>query len=120
MKLRLALVTVLVLAAISAATALAAERTGAVSAAAPTFAWDGGPGNGVGPDVPAGWGQLRCTPQAYECEDTQLDVKDAGKVTILIAAGAGSEDLDVAVYKMKDDGTADSGDDPSADSPIIE
>ena len=105
----------LVMAGLLAATALAAPaREGVVSAAAPVYAWDGGPGNGSGQGVAA----ARCTPGIYECEDTLVEVKDAGDLVAEITAGEGATDLDVAIYKSDADGTTDSA--PGADNPDAE
>ena len=102
---RLALI--LTLAAVTAmvtAVALAAPKySGSVSLSAPEYKWAGGPGNGVGHGTTA----VRCTPGVYECEDVEIDVKDAGTLTVLIKAGAGSNDMDVSIYKEADDGSAD-------------
>jgi hypothetical protein len=103
-----------------AATAFAAPaREGAVSAAAPVFAWDGGPHNGFGGTTPTGFGYVRCSP-AYECEDTLVEVKDAGDLVAEIKAGEGSSDLDVAIYKSDADGATP--DDPPGpdDAPLSE
>jgi hypothetical protein len=98
-----------------AATAFAAPaREGAVSAAAPVYAWDGGPGNGSGQGVAA----ARCTPAVYECEDTLVELKDAGDLFAEVKAGAGANDLDVAIYKSDESGTTDSA--PGADNPNAE
>ena len=118
MKLRalLALLAVLAL----ATTAFAAPaREGVVSAAAPVFAWDGGPGNGAVPSA-AGGGQVRCTPGIYECEDTLVEVKDAGDLRAEIKAGDGSTDLDVAIYASDSAGTAPQGSAADAGDPIAE
>ena len=108
----------LVVAAVSvlmAATAFAAPaREGAVSAAAPVFAWDGGPGNGSGQGVAA----VRCTPGIYECEDTLVKVNDPGDLVAEVKAGEGANDLDVAIYKSDESGATDS--EPNADNPNAE
>jgi hypothetical protein len=108
----------LVVAAVSvllAATAFAAPvREGAVSASAPVYAWDGGPGNGSGQGVAA----ARCTPVVYECEDTLVKVDDPGDLVAEVKAGEGANDLDVAIYKSDESGTTDSA--PNADNPNAE
>ena len=105
----------LVMATSLAVTAFAAPaREGAVSAAVPVYAWDGGPGNGTGRGVAA----TRCTPGVYECEDTLVEVKDAGDLVAEIKAGENANDLDVAIYKSDADGTTDSA--PGADNPDVE
>ena len=97
------------------ATAFAAPvREGVVSASAPVYAWDGGPGNGSGQGVSA----VRCTPAVYECEDTLVEVKDAGDLLAEIKGGEGATDLDVAIYKSDASGTTDSQ--PNADNPDVE
>jgi hypothetical protein len=104
----------LVAVAIATAAIAAPAREGAVSASAPVFAWDGGPGNGSGQGVAA----VRCTPAVYECEDTLVKVGDAGDLTAEIKAGEGANDLDVAIYKSDESGTTDSA--PGADNPNAE
>ena len=108
-------VAALAVAATLAGTAFAAPaRQGTVTAAAP-YAWDGGPGNGVGHGTTA----VRCTPGVYECEDTLVELKDAGDLLADIRAGSGSNDLDVAIYKSDSSGAVASdpvnGDSPSAE-----
>jgi hypothetical protein len=99
-----------------ATTALAAPaRQGAVSASAPVYSWDGGPANGSGAGVAA----VRCTPAVYECEDTLVEVKDAGDLLAEIKAGAGANDLDVAIYKSDSSGTT-AGDPVNGDQPNAE
>ena len=101
--------------ALAAATAFAAPaRQGTVSAAAPVYAWDGGPANGSGQGVAA----VRCTPAVYECEDTLVEVKDPGDLFAEVKGGEGANDLDVAIYKSDADGTTDSA--PNADNPNSE
>jgi hypothetical protein len=89
-------------------------RQGVVSAAAPVYSWDGGPANGSGQGVAA----ARCTPVVYECEDTLVEVKDAGDLFAEIKGGEGANDLDVAIYKSDSSGTTDSA--PNADNPDAE
>src|SRR4051812_11894077 len=97
------------------ATAFAAPaHEGTVSASAPVYAWDGGPGNGSGQGV----SQVRCTPAVYECEDTLVQVKDAGDLVADIKAGDGANDLDVAIYKSDESGATDSA--PGSDNPNAE
>jgi hypothetical protein len=113
---RLAIVvTAGVLAALAAAALAAPARQGTVSASAPTYNWDGGPGNGNG----LGTAALRCTPSVYECEDTLVEVKDPGDLYAFIKAGEGANDLDVAIYKSDASGTTASdpvnGDQPDAE-----
>ena len=113
---RLATVLVAGVLAVLAATALAAPvRQGTVSAAAPVYAWDGGPGNGSGQGTAA----VRCTPAVYECEDTLVEVKDPGDLTAVIKAGDGANDLDVAIYKSDSSGTT-AGDPVNGDQPNSE
>ena len=110
-----ALASVAAAAALFAATALAAPaRQGTVSASSPVYSWDGGPANGSGQGVAA----LRCTPLVYECEDTLVEVKDAGDLLAEIKAGDSANDLDVAIYKSDAQGTTDS--EPGADNPDTE
>jgi hypothetical protein len=100
---------------IVAASAFAAPaRQGTVSAATPVFAWDGGPGNGSGQGVAA----ARCTPGVYECEDTLVEVKDAGDLFAEVKGGDAANDLDIAIYKSDANGTTDSA--PNADNPDAE
>lgn len=109
------LVAAAALATLVSATAFAVPtHEGTVSAAAPTFAWDGGPANGSGQGV----SQVRCTPLVYECEDTLIEVKDPGDLFAEIKAGDGANDLDVAIYKSDASGTTDSA--PGADNPDTE
>ena len=109
------LVAAAALATLVAATAFAAPtHEGTVSAAAPTFAWDGGPANGSGQGVAA----MRCTPAVYECEDTLVEVKDPGDLYAEVKAGDGANDLDIAIYKSDASGTTNSA--PNADSPDAE
>jgi hypothetical protein len=89
-------------------------RQGVVSASAPVYAWDGGPANGSGQGVAA----VRCTPAVYECEDTLVEVKDAGDLFAEVKGGDGANDLDVAIYKSDANGTTDSA--PNADNPDAE
>ena len=112
---RLVPLLALVAALAAVATALAVPaREGAVSASAPVYAWDGGPSNGSGQGVAA----VRCTPLVYECEDTLVEVKDAGDLFAEIKGGDGANDLDVAIYKSDASGTTDSA--PGADNPDAE
>jgi hypothetical protein len=109
------LVAAAALATLLAATAFAVPaRQGTVSAAAPTYAWDGGPANGSGQGV----SQVRCTPAVYECEDTLVEVKDPGDLYAEVKAGDGANDLDIAIYKSDASGTTNSS--PGADSPDAE
>jgi hypothetical protein len=102
-------------AALLAATAFAAPKhNGTVSSAAPTFAWEGGPGNGSGQGVAA----MRCQPAVYECEDTLIEVKNPGDLFAEVKGGDGANDLDVAIYKSDAQGTTDSP--PNADNPDVE
>jgi hypothetical protein len=111
-----AVAAVAVLAVLLATTAFAAPaHEGAVSASAPVFAWDGGPGNGTGAGVAA----VRCTPAVYECEDTLVEVKDAGDLLAEIKAGDGANDLDVAIYRSDASGTT-AGDPANGDAPNAE
>jgi hypothetical protein len=83
--------------ALLAVPALAADGT--ISATTPVYSWKGGPMNGVGNSaVPTGLGYIRCTP-AYECDNENLEIKEAGSLTIVIKAGSGSNDLDLRLYK---------------------
>lgn len=118
--------SLLVLAALAVPVLAAHERTGTLAAATPVFAWDGGPksGGGQGESVPLA--AARCTP-AYQCEDTLLEVKEAGSLTIEIKAGSGSNDLDIRLYKSDESGaapgnpnTAGAPGQPPADNPITE
>ena len=112
---RLVPLAALVAALITAAAALAVPaREGVVSASAPTYSYDGGPANGSGQGVAA----VRCTPAVYECDDTLIEVKDAGDLFAEIKGGDGANDLDVAIYKSDASGTTNSQ--PNADSPDTE
>ena len=112
---RLVPLAALVAALITAAVALAVPaREGVVSASAPTYSYDGGPANGSGQGVAA----VRCTPGVYECDDTLIEVKDAGDLLAEIKGGDGANDLDVAIYKSDASGTTNSQ--PNADSPDVE
>lgn len=105
----------LVAALITAAAALAIPaREGVVSASAPTYTYDGGPKNGSGQGVAA----VRCTPGIYECDDTLIEVKDAGDLFAEIKGGDGANALDVATYKSDASGTTNS--EPGADPPDAE
>jgi hypothetical protein len=81
----------------------AADFSAALSPDAPGYGWDGGPGNG------AGVGTVPCdTAPVYDCEDVLFSVAEGGRVVVDIAAGAGSDDLDLYLYESDADGTVGS------------
>ena len=109
---RLALVAIVATVTLCEAPALAApNRTTTLSSSALTFAWDGGPGNGIGQNgtggTPVGFATFRCTQVVYECDDTLVELKEGGALTADIKAGSGSTDLDVRIIKSDSAGTAD-------------
>ena len=116
MNRRLISLVLVAIAGLVAVPALAAPaREGTVSAAAPIFAWDGGPGNGIGQGVAA----VRCTPAIYECEDTLIDLKDPGDLFAEAKGGDGANDIDIAIYASDASGTTDSP--PGGpDNPLVE
>ena len=110
MRRRVAALVAIGASALIAATAFAAAD-GTISASAPTYAWDGGPGNGAG----AGTAAVRCTRAVYECHDKLIEIKDSGILTVEIKAGSGVTDLDAALIKSDADG-ANSNPPPGDDS----
>ena len=107
------------LTALLAVPALAADGT--LSSSAPTYAWDGGPANGMGqealPATPgAGFANARCSP-IYSCDNEHLELKEQGTLTIDIKAGEGSNDLDVRLYPSDASGAAPGGPVPGQDPP---
>ena len=94
---------------ILAVPAFAAPAREATLVANQPYTWEGGPGNGVIPSA-AGGGPARCTP-IYQCEDTLVEIKEPGDLAVQIKAGAGSTDLDVAIFESDSAGTV------NADSP---
>jgi hypothetical protein len=95
------LLALLCAAAITATPASAADFSTVLTADAPAYGWDGGPGNG------AGVGTVPCdTSPVYDCEDVLFRVAEGGRVVVDIAAGAGSEDLDLYLYESDADGKA--------------
>ena len=118
---KVVLALVAALSALLAVPAIAADGT--LSSASPTYAWEGGPMNGVGNEnVPAtpvvGFAAARCSP-AYNCDNEHLELKEQGTLTIEIKAGEGSEDLDVRLYASDAEGTAPGGPKPGEDPPPV-
>ncbi len=107
------------LSALLAVPAMAADGT--LSSSAPTYAWEGGPGNGVGqaavPATPgASYATARCT-EIYYCDNELLELKEPGTLTLDIKAGDGVNDLDVRLYKSDESGTAPGGPNPVTGTP---
>ena len=91
--------------ALLAVPAMAADGT--LSTATPSYAWEGSGMNGFQEEgqLPVGLAAARCSP-AYSCDNEHLEIKDGGTLTVEIKAGAGSNDLDVRLYKSDESGTA--------------
>jgi hypothetical protein len=107
------------LSALLAVPAIAADGT--LSSSARTYAWEGGPGNGVGqnaaPPTPgASYANARCT-DIYFCDNELLELKEPGSLTIEIKAGEGSNDLDIRLYPSDASGTAPGGPQPGSEPP---
>ena len=116
---KVVLAMVAALSALLAVPAVAADGT--LSSAAPTYAWEGGPANGVGQDaVPAtpgvSFANARCT-EIYACDNEHIELKEQGTLTIDIKAGEGSNDLDVRLYPSDASGTAPGGPVPGQEPP---
>ena len=116
---KVVLAMVAALSALLAVPAVAADGT--LSSATPTYAWEGGPHNGVGqealPGTPGvGFANARCT-EIYACDNESLELKEQGTLTVEINAGEGSNDLDVRLYPSDANGTAPGGPVPGQDPP---
>ena len=115
-------VVLAMVAALSALLAVpAVAAAGTLSSATPTYAWEGGPANGVGQEaLPAtpgvGFANVRCT-AIYSCDNELLELKEQGTLTVEIKAGEGSNDLDVRLYPSDSSGTAPGGPVPGQDPP---
>jgi hypothetical protein len=92
-----AAVTAALLAAAPAAAAT--DYTGSLSAASTSFAWDGGPGNGIFATSSV-TSQVGCDKPGYDCETLLLNVETPGALAVKIEGqGANTRDIDLHVYQ---------------------
>ena len=83
-----------------------------LGATAPSFAWNGGPGNGTAVSTPAGgisiYGELGCRDGLSDCEDILCKIQDAGKLPVSVNADDDSTDaIDVYLYESNEAGEID-------------
>jgi hypothetical protein len=97
----------------AAPTAGAADRTGAVSATTPSYAWDGGPGTSIGANAgPAGGisagNLIGCFEGIADCEDTLIKVEAPGTLTLTADSADDANDvLDMYLYETNEAGEFD-------------
>jgi hypothetical protein len=90
----------------AAAPALAADKSATLSTAKPSFAWDGGPGNGLVYTSTVS-NRTPCNPVVFSCETILLKLSNAGNDLVVNIAGQGenTKDLDLHLYFSDAKGT---------------
>src|SRR3954447_11060434 len=99
--------TLAIVSALGVATpALAADKTATLSTAKPSFAWDGGPGNGLVYTSTVSK-KVGCNPAVFSCETLLLKLSNAGNDLLLNIAGQGdnTKDIDLHLYFSDAKGT---------------